>query len=75
MRVAGANSPNSVSVFLQVPMYVTITAGEVLFSITGLEFAYSQVIKVINSYQWLLIFINNRLICTALCLFMCYLYM
>ena len=29
--------------FLQVPMYVLITAGEVMFSITGLEFAYSQV--------------------------------
>ena len=35
--------PNSVSMFLQVPMYVLITAGEVMFSITGLEFAYSQV--------------------------------
>lgn len=34
---------NSVSIFLQVPMYVVITAGEVMFSITGLEFAYSQV--------------------------------
>ncbi len=35
--------PNSVSIFLQVPMYILITAGEVMFSITGLEFAYSQV--------------------------------
>ena len=35
--------PNSVSMFFQVPMYVLITAGEVMFSVTGLEFAYSQV--------------------------------
>lgn len=37
------DEPNSVSLFLQVPMYVVITTGEVMFSITGLEFAYSQV--------------------------------
>ena len=41
--VAAANSPISVSIFLQIPMYFVITVGEVLFSITGLEFAYSQV--------------------------------
>ena len=35
--------PDSVSIFWQVPMYALITAGEVMFSITGLEFAYSQV--------------------------------
>lgn len=28
---------------LQIPMYVLITAGEIMFSITGLDFAYSQV--------------------------------
>jgi len=35
-------SPKSISMLWQIPQYVTITAGEVLFSITGLEFAYSQ---------------------------------
>lgn len=33
----------SISMLWQIPQYLTITAGEVLFSITGLEFAYSQV--------------------------------
>lgn len=34
--------PKSISMLWQIPQYITITAGEVLFSITGLEFAYSQ---------------------------------
>lgn len=36
-------SPNTVTLALQVPQYFFITAGEVVFSVTGLEFAYSQV--------------------------------
>lgn len=35
-------SPKTISMLWQIPQYITITAGEVLFSITGLEFAYSQ---------------------------------
>ena len=43
MTLAEDVPPDSVTIFWQVPMYVLITAGEVMFSITGLEFAYSQV--------------------------------
>lgn len=35
--------PNSVHMALQIPQYFFITAGEVMFSVTGLEFSYSQV--------------------------------
>ncbi|KJE93139.1 hypothetical protein CAOG_08746 [Capsaspora owczarzaki ATCC 30864] len=34
--------PKDVSMMLQLPQYIVMTAAEVLFSITGLEFAYSQ---------------------------------
>lgn len=36
-------SPNSVNMAWQIPQYFLITAGEVVFSVTGLEFSYSQV--------------------------------
>lgn len=36
-------SPNIVTLALQIPQYFFITAGEVVFSVTGLEFSYSQV--------------------------------
>ncbi|XP_035204738.1 peptide transporter family 2-like isoform X1 [Stegodyphus dumicola] len=33
---------NSMHIFLQIPQYVIMTAGEIMFSVTGLEFSYSQ---------------------------------
>ena len=34
---------SDISVWYQFPQYIVITAGEVLFAVTGLSFAYSQV--------------------------------
>ena len=55
--VVEIDPPNTVSLFLQIPMYILITAGEVMFSITGLEFAYSQApvsMKAMCQAAWLL---------------------
>ncbi|KAF7215797.1 solute carrier family 15 member 1 [Nothobranchius furzeri] len=49
--------PNSVHMALQVPQYFFITAGEVMFSVTGLEFSYSQApsnMKAVLQAGWLL---------------------
>ncbi|KAK5642904.1 hypothetical protein RI129_009071 [Pyrocoelia pectoralis] len=35
-------SPNSINILFLIPQYIIMTMGEVMFSITGLEFAYSQ---------------------------------
>ena len=41
-RIDAAGEEGTVSFLWQVPQYVTITAGEVLFSVTGLEFAFKS---------------------------------
>ncbi|KAM9802051.1 solute carrier family 15 member 1 [Syngnathus typhle] len=48
---------NSVHMALQIPQYFFITAGEVMFSVTGLEFSYSQApsnMKAVLQAGWLL---------------------
>uniref|UniRef100_A0A0N5AQP9 Oligopeptide transporter 1 n=1 Tax=Syphacia muris TaxID=451379 RepID=A0A0N5AQP9_9BILA len=48
---------NHLNILLQVPQYAVLTASEVLFSITGLEFAYSQAaanMKSVVQALWLL---------------------
>uniref|UniRef100_UPI003AAAC2DD solute carrier family 15 member 1 n=1 Tax=Centroberyx gerrardi TaxID=166262 RepID=UPI003AAAC2DD len=47
---------NSVHMALQIPQYFLITAGEVVFSVTGLEFSYSQApsnMKAVLQAGWL----------------------
>lgn len=49
--------PNTVHMALQIPQYFLMTAGEVVFSVTGLEFAYSQApsnMKSVLQAGWLL---------------------
>lgn len=38
----------TVSRLLQIPQYVVLTASEVMFSVTGLGFAYSQVTRLLH---------------------------
>ncbi|KAM9334134.1 solute carrier family 15 member 1b [Symphorus nematophorus] len=50
-------SSNSISMAWQIPQYFLITAGEVVFSVTGLEFSYSQApsnMKSVLQAGWLL---------------------
>ncbi|GMT23319.1 hypothetical protein PFISCL1PPCAC_14616 [Pristionchus fissidentatus] len=41
--------PNTISIFWQIPQYIVITAAEVLFSVTGLEFAYAEAAPTLKS--------------------------
>ena len=43
VRLQTVVQPASVHILWQIPQYAILTAGEIMFSITGLEFAYSQV--------------------------------
>ena len=57
---------NKVSVAWQLPQYALVTAGEVMFSVTGLEFSYSQVglFGFFNKF----IYFNWRLITLQYCI-------
>ncbi|KAK2507268.1 hypothetical protein MC885_002257, partial [Smutsia gigantea] len=49
--------PNTINMALQIPQYFLLTCGEVVFSITGLEFSYSQApsnMKSVLQAGWLL---------------------
>ena len=62
---------NRVHIMWLLPQYVVVTVGEILFSITSMEFAYSQAPPSMKSvlqvsatsqlYSLYLIFCNNRL--------------
>ncbi|XP_008051179.1 solute carrier family 15 member 2, partial [Carlito syrichta] len=50
-------SANKISIAWQLPQYALVTAGEVMFSVTGLEFSYSQApssMKSVLQAAWLL---------------------
>ncbi|XP_060047768.1 solute carrier family 15 member 1 [Erinaceus europaeus] len=50
-------APNSINMALQIPQYFLLTCGEVVFSVTGLEFSYSQApsnMKSVLQAGWLL---------------------
>ncbi|CAG0900629.1 unnamed protein product [Darwinula stevensoni] len=49
--------PNNISMLLQIPQYVIITIGEILYSITGVEFSYQQApksMKAVVTSAWYL---------------------
>lgn len=49
--------PFTMSILIMIPQYVLATAGEIMFSITGLEFSYSQAPRSMKSVLqacWLL---------------------
>lgn len=49
VSVYEVTSPNSVHIFWLLPQYFVVTVGEILFSITSMEFAYSQAPKSMKS--------------------------
>lgn len=44
IHVSEVVSPNSMHMFWLLPQYIIMTAGEVMFSVTIMDFSYSQVI-------------------------------
>ncbi|XP_023179498.1 peptide transporter family 1-like [Drosophila hydei] len=56
-RMFELTEPNSMSMLWLIPQYVVMTLGEVMFSVTGLEFSYSQAppsLKSLLQACWLL---------------------
>lgn len=60
---------NSLHMLWQVPQYIIMTAGEVMFSVTGLEFSYSQApvsMKSVLQACWLLTVAIGNVIVVAI---------
>ncbi|XP_011187897.2 peptide transporter family 1 isoform X2 [Zeugodacus cucurbitae] len=56
-NVVIVTEPNFISIFWLIPQYVIMTLGEVMFSVTGLEFSYAQApvtMKSVLQACWLL---------------------
>jgi len=67
IEVATLTTPSSISIFWIFPQYLILTVGEVLFSITSLEFAYTQApqsMKAIIQSMFLLTTFAGNLITT-----------
>lgn len=60
------SEPNSISILWIIPQYVVMTLGEVMYSVTGLEFSYSQspesMKSVIQSAWQLTVGVGNLLV-------------
>lgn len=57
LRAVTLAEPNSVHMFWLLPQYIVMTMGEIMFSITGLEFAFTQApdsMKSLLQASWLL---------------------
>lgn len=57
---------NKIHIFWLIPQYIVVTVGEILFSITSLEFAYSQappsmksVLQVTDTHTSIHIYLNR----------------
>uniref|UniRef100_A0AAQ6AFM5 Solute carrier family 15 member 1 n=1 Tax=Amphiprion ocellaris TaxID=80972 RepID=A0AAQ6AFM5_AMPOC len=55
-------SPNSIHMAWQIPQYLLMTSGEVVFSVTGLEFSYSQVDSVLQAGWLLTVAVGNIIV-------------
>lgn len=56
-KIVEVTSPNNIHMLWLLPQYIIITMGEIMFSITGLEFSYSQAptsMKSVLQACWLL---------------------
>eukprot|EP01018_Ginkgo_biloba_P009897 Gb_09365 [translate_table: standard] len=69
-KISGlVTGPTQISMLWQIPQYVVMTTGEVLFSVTGLEFAYSQAphsMKSVIQSAWLSTVAAGNLVTVAL---------